>query len=89
MGNVGIAKPGFDREDRAVIDTLFLAVASAASEVEYVTQKAPVPSADEIWARGIQILFSTIFTVIVVWLVIKIWKGEIWNDEKKDDAEGK
>lgn len=46
---------------------------------------ARTPTSDEIWARVIQIIGSTIFSVITVWLVIKVWKGEFLagDDEKK------
>jgi len=46
---------------------------------------ARTPTSDEIWARVAQIIGSTIFSVITVWLVIKVWKGEFLAGDGGDD----
>ena len=53
---------------------------ATANEAAQMARRFP-PSGD-IWVRALQIVFSTIFSVILVWVVIKIWKGEWWNDDE-------
>lgn len=48
-------------------------------------------SSDEIWAGIFRIFFSAVFTIILIWVIMKIWNGEWWNDGEKptDDIEKK
>lgn len=83
MEHVGIAKTGFDRENHPVIDSLLSAAPLVATAL-----LARAPSPDEIWGRVFQIIGTTIFSVIIIWVVIKVWNGEFLagdSDEEKDD----
>jgi len=82
MGGLGIAKPRCNQDNRPEMIATLLATANEAAQMA-----RRLPPTDDIWVRVLQIIFSTIFSVILVWVVIKIWKGEWWNDDesKKDE----
>ncbi len=44
-----------------------------------------IAASTEIWARVAQIFFATIFSVALVWVVIRIWNGDGPEDGKNDD----
>lgn len=82
MGSVGVAKSEFGKDNRP---EMILTLLAQANQVAEAARRMP-PTPEDIGMRALQILFSTIFSVILVWVVMKIWKGEWWNDEgpKKD-----
>jgi hypothetical protein len=67
MVDLGVAKPGYPLEDRAVI--------------------AALPT--EFWARAAEIFFATIFSVALVWVVIRIWNGGETDDIRTDAKDAK
>jgi hypothetical protein len=81
MGGVGIAKPGADPENRPMM-TLLATATAAVSTASAAATAAGTPEAlnsDGLGMQALNFLLSAVFTIIVLWLVIKIWKGELWK----------
>lgn len=51
----------------------------------------PTPDSAEIWGRVLQIFFATVFSVAIVWIVIRIWNSDTKSHDMPDapDRENK